>query len=88
MPSPLLSIIVDRIRTNGPMTVADYVEAALYHPEFGYYASSVQRSGRGGDFFTSVDLGSLFGELLAVQVAEMARILATHERQTEWHGRL
>jgi SAM-dependent MidA family methyltransferase len=42
----------------------------------GYYARAGQRSGREGDFFTSVDLGPVFGELLAVQFAEMWNILA------------
>ena len=53
------------------MTVAEFVETALYHPQLGYYASARQRSGRAGDFFTSVDLGPLFGELLAAQFVEM-----------------
>ena len=41
------------------------MDLALYHPEFGYYARAARRSGRAGDFFTSVDVGPLFGELLA-----------------------
>ena len=56
------------------------MEAALYHPDFGYYARAVQRSGRAGDFFTSVDVGPLFGELLAKQIAEMQRILNSEFR--------
>ena len=51
------------------------MDAALYHPEFGYYARAVQRSGRAGDFFTSVDVGPLFGELLTKQIAEMAQCI-------------
>jgi SAM-dependent MidA family methyltransferase len=70
-------LIVERIRERGPMTVADYMELALYHPECGYYARASVRTGRAGDFFTSVDVGPLFGELLGVQVAEMWRILAS-----------
>ncbi len=66
-----------RIQEHGPLTVAAFMDLALYDSEFGYYARSVQRSGRAGDFFTSVDVGALFGELLAVQVAEMARLLLT-----------
>ena len=58
------------------MTVAAFMDVALYHREFGYYARAAQRSGRAGDFFTSVDVGPLFGELLAVQVADMARLLS------------
>jgi len=42
----------------------------MYHPTLGYYASEVRRSGRAGDFFTSVDLGPWFGRALAVQIAE------------------
>ena len=49
------------------------MDLALYDPELGYYARAAQRSGRAGDFFTSVDVGPLFGELLEVQIAEMAR---------------
>src|SRR5882672_9418422 len=51
------------------------MDLALYHPELGYYARAAQRSGRAGDFFTSVDVGPLFGELVEVQLAEMFRIL-------------
>jgi len=39
--------------------------AALYHPELGYYARATQQVGRTGDFFTSVSVGPLFGNLLA-----------------------
>ena len=57
------------------------MELALYDPAIGYYARAAQRSGRAGDFFTSVDVGPLFGELLARQLAEMATILqSTAER--------
>lgn len=38
---------------------------ALYHPELGYYAREPRQVGRGGDFFTSVSVGPLFGMLLA-----------------------
>ena len=68
---------VDLIRERGPLTVAAFMELALYDPEFGYYARAAQRSGRAGDFFTSVDVGPLFGELLDVQIAEMADILTS-----------
>ncbi len=63
------------ILERGPLTVAAFMDLALYDSEFGYYARAAQRSGRSGDFFTSVDVGPLFGELLEVQLAEMSRIL-------------
>ena len=49
----------------GDLSFSDFMATALYHPEFGYYAQGIQQVGRGGDFFTSVSVGSLFGELLA-----------------------
>src|SRR3954467_10506924 len=58
------------------------MDLALYDPELGYYARAAQRSGRAGDFFTSVDVGPLFGELLARQIAEMARVLANLKVRT------
>jgi SAM-dependent MidA family methyltransferase len=73
--SALLPIIVSRIRERGPITIAEFMELALYHPEHGYYAAEAQRSGRGGDFFTSVDVGPLFGEMIAAQLDEMWRLL-------------
>src|SRR5438309_1080102 len=63
------------IQERGPLTVAAFMELALYDAEIGYYARAPRRSGRAGDFFTSVDVGPLFGELLATQVAEMVVIL-------------
>jgi SAM-dependent MidA family methyltransferase len=68
------------IRERSPVTVAAFMDVALYHPEFGYYARAVQRSGRAGDFFTSVDVGPLFGELLARQISEMHGILNSEFR--------
>ncbi len=57
------------------MTVAAFMDLALYDPQSGYYARASRRSGRAGDFFTSVDVGPLFGELLETQLAEMADLL-------------
>ena len=52
------------------------MDLALYDSRFGYYARAAQRSGRAGDFFTSVDVGAIFGTLLEAQIAEMADLLA------------
>ena len=70
----LRELIADRIRTSGPISFAEFMEISLYHPELGYYARAAQKTGRAGDFFTSVDVGPIFGELLAKQFAEMWRV--------------
>src|SRR6476619_3709568 len=59
------------------------MDLALYDSELGYYARAAQRSGRAGDFFTSVDVGSLFGELLEIKLAEMARLTAETAKHAE-----
>jgi SAM-dependent MidA family methyltransferase len=62
-------------RGSARLTVAAFIERALYDSANGYYARAAQRSGRAGDFFTSVDVGPLFGELLELQIEEMWRAL-------------
>ena len=69
--------LVRTIRERGPLTVAAFMDLALYDPTFGYYARAAHRTGRAGDFFTSVDVGPMFGDLLEVQIAEMADVLNT-----------
>ena len=71
----MFDLIAARIRERGPITAAEYMDLALYDPRAGYYSGAAQRSGRQGDFFTSVDVGPLFGELLAEQFAEMWTLL-------------
>ena len=71
----LRELIARRIRTRGPLTTAEFMELALYHSSLGYYSRAPRRTGRAGDFFTSVDVGPQFGALLASQLEEMYRLL-------------
>jgi SAM-dependent MidA family methyltransferase len=73
----LIKIITDRI-TNSPqdrITFAEYMELALYHPLHGYYASSGARISADGDFLTSPHLADDFGEMIAIQLAQIWQIL-------------
>ncbi len=45
------------------------MELALYCPDCGYYEKEEDSVGRAGDFYTSVSVGALFGELLGFQFA-------------------
>lgn len=46
------------------------MELALYCPDTGFYEKDDDTIGRHGDFYTSVSVGSVFGELLAWQFAD------------------
>ncbi|MDP7479516.1 MAG: SAM-dependent methyltransferase, partial [Vicinamibacterales bacterium] len=72
----LRALIVQRIRNHGPLTTAAFMDLALYHQTLGYYTRAPRRTGRAGDFYTSVDVGPQFGALLATQLDEMHRLLA------------
>lgn len=67
--TPLASKICGEIENDGAISFARFMELALYLPELGYYERQKQ-IGQRGDFYTSVSVGNLFGELLAFQFVE------------------
>src|SRR5437773_2914897 len=67
----LIRFIRAEIENQGPQWFAWFVQQALYHPELGYYSSGRCIIGRKGDYFTSVSVGPLFGQLLSAQFAEI-----------------
>jgi SAM-dependent MidA family methyltransferase len=52
------------------ISFSEFMDFALYDPVTGYYSRS-PKIGRKGDFFTSVSVGSSFGQMLAYQVLEV-----------------
>lgn len=73
----LCAVIRDRIERSPEqrITFAAFMELALYHPTYGYYARNPEQLGMGGDFVTSAHLGPDFAELLAEQLVEMWQLL-------------
>ncbi len=67
----IADLIRSRILASGTMPFPSFMGLALYHPEHGYYAQGPGRTGRGGDFYTSVSVGAAFGELMAGQFCEV-----------------
>ena len=68
--NPVESIIRQEILATGSISFARFMEIALYCPKIGYYERSAAPVGRRGDYFTSVSVGPVFGELLACQFAD------------------
>ncbi len=63
---PSIREIIDtELAKRGFISFPDFLNLALYDPEYGYYASNSNQVGRDGDFYTSVSVGPLFGQLLA-----------------------
>jgi SAM-dependent MidA family methyltransferase len=56
--------IATEIARRGPLPFSEVMEAALYDPEHGFYASG-GAAGRRGDFITSPEVGPLFGAVIA-----------------------
>ena len=64
----LLPILKTEIETQGPMTIARYMELALGHAEHGYYMTR-DPLGADGDFITSPEISQMFGEMLGLWAA-------------------
>jgi SAM-dependent MidA family methyltransferase len=63
-------MLTKQIARQGVISFEKFMELALYCPELGYYERGAASIGRGGDFFTAVSVGPLFGRLLAHQFAD------------------
>ncbi|MED4204393.1 class I SAM-dependent methyltransferase [Neobacillus mesonae] len=50
---------------NQLISYADFMAAALYHPESGYYMKEKQKIGRQGDFITTSNISDVYGRLMA-----------------------
>ncbi len=66
----LEQIIKDKIRQQGSISVAEYMDLCLAHPEFGYYMRK-DPLGSKGDFITAPEISQIFGELLGAFLADV-----------------
>lgn len=64
----LVAALRDEIRRDGPMSVARFMAAALYDPQFGYYTTR-DPLGTAGDFTTAPEISQMFGEMLGAWLA-------------------
>ncbi|CAM3676254.1 SAM-dependent methyltransferase [Aeromicrobium ponti] len=47
------------------ISYAEYIQQALYHPEYGYYMKSKPKIGPEGDFITSSNISDIYGRTVA-----------------------
>ena len=67
--TPLAKLLVQRIISAGPISLADFIADCLLHPTHGYY-STRDPLGAGGDFTTAPEISQMFGELIGLSLAK------------------
>ena len=73
----LCALICEKIAASPQqrITFAEYMDLALYHPQYGYYNGDRPNIGKQGDFITSPHWSADFAEVLGEQFVEMWQIL-------------
>ena len=71
--TPLAERLRRRISSTGPITFAEFVEAALYDPDHGFYAG--RAVGEDAHFVTSPHVSPAFGSLVARQIEDFWELL-------------
>ncbi len=82
----LIAALVAAIRSAPDKSISfrDYMDLVLYHPEFGYYMADRPKIGTQGDFYTSSQIGSIMGEMLAHAFVRRSEDLDGKLRIVEW----
>jgi len=67
--TPLTQLLIRRIKTTGPISIADFMTDCLLHPQHGYYTTR-DPFGAAGDFTTAPGISQMFGELIGLALAQ------------------
>ncbi|WCR29323.1 SAM-dependent methyltransferase [Paenibacillus thiaminolyticus] len=72
--SILIQHLIHRISHSARAAIpfSAFMKSCLYHPEGGYYMSDRPKIGKKGDFYTSSNVGSAMGEMIAVYIQRQA----------------
>ena len=55
------------------ITYSEYIDAVLYHPQYGYYMKEKQKIGREGDFLTTSNVSDIYGRIIAKWFSQLIR---------------
>lgn len=62
----LSDFFAQTIKTGGPISLSAYMRQCLTHPQFGYYTTRDPLARNTGDFITSPEISSVFGEMIGL----------------------
>lgn len=74
--TPLARKLKERIRREGAISVAQYMQACLQDPEYGYYKRQ-EAIGAGADFITAPEISQVFGELIGLWCAAVWELMGS-----------
>ncbi|HEY4388771.1 MAG TPA: SAM-dependent methyltransferase, partial [Ktedonobacteraceae bacterium] len=63
--------ILERTQREGAITFADYMQMALYEPDYGYYVTGPAKMGWEGDYITSTDVSTFFAHCVGRQLLQL-----------------
>lgn len=69
--NPLADLLDTGIRSGGAISFRRFMDAALYHPQWGYYTRARDPFGVAGDFYTAEQLQPVFGVLMRAVVRDL-----------------
>lgn len=76
----LEGLLVEKLSKEGPITFAEFMQAALYDPTLGYYRTHTP--GIDSDYATSPTLSPVFGQMMAVQLEQFWKRLGAPAKFT------
>jgi SAM-dependent MidA family methyltransferase len=71
----LENILKAKISKEGPLPFVDFMQQALYHPNYGYYTTNSKLFSKHSDFITAPELTPLFGFTIANECTNVIKAL-------------